>query len=281
MVAGWSQPLRDRLWIGTFHALGREWGVPIPDAMTRTDSDFWEVQFPDLMANLPAGRSPRFDALMVDEAQDFAPTWWQPLLAGLNDPDGDHILVLSDSRQDVFERNGQLPGLVPLTLTRNMRNSKQIARVFMPLGGDRQELVGVDGPPARLLPCATDDAVTTADDAAVGLLEAGWKAADVALLTTFHRHPVQKELVDGDGVAEYWNTLWSGDDIFYGTVPGFKGLERPAVVLGVNGFRTPEIARQVLFVGLSRASDLLVVCGDPELLKEVGGEELARRLLAN
>jgi ribosome biogenesis protein Tsr3 len=31
--------------------------------------------------------------------------------------------------------------------------------------------------------------------------------------------------------------FWEGDDVFYGHVLGFKGLERPAAALAVNGFR--------------------------------------------
>jgi ATP-dependent exoDNAse (exonuclease V) alpha subunit len=34
----------------------------------------------------------------------------------------------------------------------------------------------------------------------------------------------------------------------------------------------------MLYVGLSRARDLLVVCGDPALIRRVGGEAVARRL---
>jgi hypothetical protein len=61
-------------------------------------------------------------------------------------------------------------------------------------------------------------------------------------------------------------------------VPGFKGLERPAVVLAVDGLRDPETARETLVVGMSRARDLLVVCGDPVMLREAGGKALAKRL---
>jgi ATP-dependent exoDNAse (exonuclease V) alpha subunit len=34
----------------------------------------------------------------------------------------------------------------------------------------------------------------------------------------------------------------------------------------------------MLYVGLSRAQTLLVVCGDPELIASVGGEGVRRRL---
>ena len=65
-----------------------------------------------------------------------------------------------------------------------------------------------------------------------------------------------------EGQDAYWASYWENDDLFYGHVLGFKGLERPAIVLAVNGFRHEERAREMLYVGLSRARDLLVVCGD-------------------
>ena len=49
-------------------------------------------------------------------------------------------------------------------------------------------------------------------------------------------------------------------------------------MLAVNGFRDEERAREMLYVGLSRARDLLVVCGDLELIRRVGGDAVAHRL---
>jgi ATP-dependent exoDNAse (exonuclease V) beta subunit len=66
--------------------------------------------------------------------------------------------------------------------------------------------------------------------------------------------------------------------VFYGHVIGFKGLERRAVVLVVNEESAFEHSRERLYVGLSRARDQLVVCGDPDFIRQVGGLDLARRL---
>jgi hypothetical protein len=136
---------------------------------------------------------------------------------------------------------------------------------------------GGDGPPVRFVPCATDDAVGVASDAADALLDEGWAKQHVTLLTTGRRHPVQVERQE-HGQDAYWASYWDDDDLFYGHVLGFKGLERPAVVLAVNGFRDRTRAQEMLYVGLSRARDLLVVCGDPTLVREVGGEAVAIRL---
>ena len=109
------------------------------------------------------------------------------------------------------------------------------------------------------------------------LLEQGWRPEDLALLTTGGRHPEQTER-QKDGHKAYWDTFWDADQVFYGHVLGFKGLERRAVVLVVNEASQFDRSRERLYVGLSRARDQLVVCGEPDCIRQVGGPDLAHRL---
>ena len=137
---------------------------------------------------------------------------------------------------------------------------------------------GLSGVPVRFVPCTSEQAVDVADDVAAALLEdEDWPPESVALLTTHQRHPVQRER-QAQGQDAYWATFWDDEDLFYGHVLGFKRLERPAVVLAVNGFRDEARAREMLYVDLSRARDLLVVCGDLDLIRRFGGEGVAQRL---
>ena len=116
-----------------------------------------------------------------------------------------------------------------------------------------------------------------ADDAVELLLDIGWHPGNVALLTTGSRHPVQIERTDHHGQIGYWRTYWD-DDVFYGHVLGCKGLERPAVVLCVNESQVRDRSREKLYVGMSRATDHLIVVGDPDLVREIGGPLVAERL---
>jgi hypothetical protein len=81
-----------------------------------------------------------------------------------------------------------------------------------------------------------------------------------------------------DDQQAYWRTFWENDDVFYGHVLGCKGLERRVVVLCVNEATPRERARERLYVGMSRATDVLVVVGDPDVIRQVGGEAVARKL---
>jgi ATP:corrinoid adenosyltransferase len=265
--------------VGTFHALGEKWGAVLPE--TTDDRDGWEVRLPadmtGLAAQLPDGQ--RYDAVVVDEAQDFSDTWWPALLGALRSEEESGVYVFSDESQRVFARYGGPPlALLPLMLDTNLRNTRQIGETFTDLAPFRMKLRGGDGPAVRLVECSPAEALDRADDAVEELLE-HWRPQDIALLSTGSRHPEQKERQER-GQDHYWATFWDDDQVFYGHVLGFKGLERRVVVLALNERERTERSRERLYVGLSRARDELVVCGDPAYLEEVGGTALLRSLRA-
>jgi hypothetical protein len=282
ITANWGR--RHQLaYVGEFHALGVRWGAPEgPDESLRTEQtvQFWEHDLPLQMADLAAQLEPghRFDSIVVDEAQDFADAWWDPLLAAVKDDETGGLYVFTDEGQRVFSRHGSPPvPLVPLVLDHNLRNTRQIANAFQPLVDHPMRFLGGEGPAVKFVASTQDDAMNAGDDEVELLLEEGWRPEDVALLTTGTRHPEQKERQAG-GNAAYWDSFWDAEQVFYGHVLGFKGLERRAVVLVVNEVSAFERSRERLYVGLSRARDQLVVCGDPDFIRQVGGPDLARRL---
>lgn len=160
-----------------------------------------------------------------------------------------------------------------------LRNTKQIHTAFGPLAPSRMYSRGGDGPDVRFVPSNPDEALDLADDEVERMLDDGWRPEHVMLLTTGHRHPVQLERTGPEEDQEaYWRTFWENDDVFYGHVLGCKGLERRAVVLCVNESTIRARARERLYVGMSRATDELVVIGAPDLIREVGGDAVARQL---
>jgi hypothetical protein len=282
ITAGWSRRQRPG-YVGEFHDLGIDWGAETgPDESERNAAteQYFEHDLParmlELAATLPDGR--RFDSIVIDEAQDFADSWWDPILAALRDPDAGGIYLYSDEGQRVFDRTGTPPvPLVPLILDHNIRNTRQIATAFGPLVDHPMRFLGGEGPEVRFVACERDQAHEVGDDQVDVLLDAGWRPEDVALLTTGSRHQEQKNR-QAEGNAAYWDSFWDVDQVFYGHVLGFKGLERRAVVLVVDDEKVVERSSERLYVGLSRAREQLVVCGDPAMIAEIGGPDLARRL---
>ena len=264
-------------YVGTFHGLGAEWGA---EAGSDDDTDYWERRLPEQMVTLAADQAVghRFDAIVVDEAQDFADQWWPALFAALKDADTGGLYAFSDEGQRVFSRYGGVPDvLLPVVLDHNLRNTVQIAESFNTLATMRMRLLGGQGPAVRFVECPTTDALACADDEADALLDAGWRPQDVALLATGSRHPEQAAR-QAAGPEAYWESFWDDEQVFYGHVLSFKGLERRAVVLAMNEQTVGERSKERLYVGLSRARDQLVVCGDPAFVEQVGGSAVLRRL---
>ena len=262
--------------LGTFFQLGFTWGV---QAEGSSDAQFWEGAGVQRM--LEAARAlpdaQRFTALIVDEGQDFSDDWWPVLLAAAT-VDA-RIAVFRDDEQSVFTGRLGRPDLdlVPLTLTENLRNGTQIVDAFRPLVHAKVTAHAGPAYPVEYRDTTPPEVIDGADDAVAELVEQrGWLPEHVALLTTRHRHPVQVER-DHDRAA-YWEGLHD-PEVFYGTVAGFKGLERPAIVVAVNGFHEGVDPRGVLYTAMSRARDLLVVVGSIDEIRAAAGDKLARRLL--
>jgi hypothetical protein len=261
--------------VGSFAELGHTWGAPYG---TRDTADFWEIELPALMrglaAGLPAGQ--QFDSVIVDEGQDFADSWWAPIMGALKDQETGGLFVYSDENQRISHRYGAPPvPLVPLILDHNLRNTRQIAETFNPLAPMRMLLMGGEGPEVEFVRSTARDAIETADEQVVRLLAAGWKSQEVMLLTTGERHPVQAERGSESDPAGYWRSFWENDEVFYAEALDCKGLERRAVVLCVNEDNASDWSRERLYVGLSRATDQLVVVGDPAVVAQMGGPEVA------
>jgi superfamily I DNA and RNA helicase len=282
MTAEWP-PEHRPAYVGLFHALPLAWGAdpPPPDEDLVASSSYYEERLPDQVGELAASLDveEKYDAIVVDEAQDFGAAWWPPTMACLRDQETGGLYAFLDEAQRVFERHGEVPiPLPPIVLDENIRNTKQIAQVFGSLGADQARCRGMDGPPARFVPCPPDDAVHHADAQVDRLLSEGWEPGQIALLVTGKRHQLQKEILGYHGWDGYWDAFFAEEDVFYGHVLGFKGLERPVVVLAVNGIHDQSRGREYLYVGLSRARSLLVVCGDLEQITALGGPGLRRRL---
>ena len=257
---------------GTFHYLAEQWS----DAAPGGDTAYFD-SLPGRLAEAAAAREPdeRFDLLIVDEAQDFSDDWWPPLLATLGDPADGPVVVFQDDLQRIFAGRGHLPFTgVEVELDENLRNTQEIAAVFDSLRGRPVKARGPDGPPARLVPSTDRRAIDDADRVVTRLIAEGYPPSSISVLTTYRRHPVHDRLFRDEGPAAYWRTFDS-DEVFYATVQSFKGLERPVVVLTVNGFNFDAVEREILHVGMSRARSLLVVVADPTTLAGVEGGEVA------
>jgi hypothetical protein len=155
MTAEWP-PAHRPAYVGLFHALPLAWGADPPPEDPAEQPAYYDVRLPAQLGELAAtlGEEERYDAIIVDEAQNVSAAWWPPTLACLRDQRTGRLYAFSDEAQRVFERHGEVPiPLPPIVQDENIRNTRQIAQVFGSLGAGLARYRGMDGPPVRFVPC--------------------------------------------------------------------------------------------------------------------------------
>lgn len=246
-------------WVGTFHSLATMIGADAGDpGKYNEDSDKYGAGLIFAASKLHEER--KFDAFVVDEAQDFMFSWWQTLDLCLREPGKGNLALFGDDQQKIFgSRRGPEGFFAKFALNDNIRNSKQIGNLAAGLTMRSIKVRGPSSFPVEFIICDESGVIQRADDEVVRLTEEeNWRAGEIALLTTKSKHPVHAEYKSSE-LDRYWKEFWDGDSVFYGTVGGFKGLERPIVVLAINGFHNAEDFEDFLYVGVTRARDKLVV----------------------
>ena len=239
----------------------------------------WDRIAEEALAVLPRTKA-RFDAVLVDEAQDFEPDWWLLIEELLADPATSHFHLFLDDHQNLYGREVQLPFTEPeYRLRRNCRNTRPIAAFARKAVGlvDEAGLAHLpDGPPPVVhgvdSPEAERDAVRRVLHELIH--EQGLAPAQVVILGC-HKI-VNSSFAEVRKVGNYTVRDVSEPEavngIRYSTVHKFKGLEADAVLL--VGIGEPSRLyveahwRRFVYVGGSRASAVLHVFARPGALPD-------------
>jgi hypothetical protein len=248
-------------WIGSFHAFTSTFGIRAELQEKYLDNEKDNIHRLELLeAAKNTSEEFKFDAFVIDEAQDFPDVWLQAIELCLKDPTTGRIALFGDDRQQLYGQyslNGSY--MAHFRIFDNIRNSRQIAELaakfaetkLIARGPISFEIEYIEADPKHIMEAA-DDVVSQLTDQEL------WIPGEIALLTTKTRHPVHSEVINRDR-AGYWREFWQADSVFYGTVGGFKGLERPVVVLVLNGFHNAGDYQEFLYAGITRARDKLIV----------------------
>jgi len=96
----------------------------------RNDEEFWEVDVPIKLFDLPTEGLEKYDAIVVDEGQDFRTGWYEYLESLLSQSGEERFVVFYDEIQDLFGRWQDLPwgseNIARKQLKENCRNTKSI-----------------------------------------------------------------------------------------------------------------------------------------------------------
>lgn len=276
--------LPDNLMIRHFHSLAHYvfgkaeqralWTELFNNLNEKEDHDFWTATLPDHLFNvvdmLPDNE--KFDAIVVDEGQDFHMTYWLPLQMLLKDPDEGILYIFYDEAQRIYSLDEfPIKGGPAIVLKKNLRSTRPIGEFivdyypgkdqFIPAGAASQQDVMLVDPAKYESPAAAlNDILNMLTDEKVPL-------RDVAILTMASQERSQwqhrQELADGYDLRwlNQGNQI-KGKRVLVSTIQGFKGLERPVIILTeLDTASREEQQDKLVYIGMSRARNLLVILG--------------------
>lgn len=266
-----------RLVVSTFHAFARaiahRAGVAF-DVPEAEQQRFWDDEVPLILEQSievlrSRGQQEVFDAVVVDEAQDFGPDWWVTIESLTRDGRAGQLYAFLDLNQSLRgeARVPAVPFPAQFRLTTNCRNTKAIAQSAATLA--KVEVRLLPGSPLGEAPAIRRAASEVAEAGLVlseirQLLQNGINPKQLALIGpashangSLARHS-EVEAVPLIDNASDWRR---GGGILVTTARSFKGLEADVVIVyGLSGFGS-LFTRADLYVSWTRAKHrLIVVC---------------------
>ena len=235
-----------------------------PDVFARLLVDAAQLEVPEAF---------RFDVVIVDEGQDFAPAWRDLVLRHAR-PDA-RLLWLEDPLQNLYDYPSvALPGWIGLRATSNFRSPRPIVgflQTLLPADQCIEAEAPISSAEVEILSYADDDGMLqSVKDGFKQCYASGFRKGDVVLLSFRGRDHSRLLGLDQIGpqtlrrfTGEYdllGQPVYAQGDVLMESVYRFKGQSAPAVVLAEVDFDTldPRALRK-LFVGATRATMKLVL----------------------
>ncbi len=265
------------LTIGGFHefcgVIAQKAGITIPEAASKL---VFERLLPEALLNA-IDNSPdwRFDAIVIDEGQDFRDDWLDTLRLCLKDPEESPFYVFYDDNQRIYNSDQEFIAALPkmsYRLSRNLRNTKAIHKVLTPWYDKRVTPAGPAGVAVEWHVCKDpQQAHAKASTIAADLIRNKQLRPDeIAMLTAVKWENCglfAKERIGGALIARA-NDARSDKALIGDTIRRFKGLEAKCViVIDIDQLTEPEL----IYVALSRPSVLLHVVGGSEDISRLKG----------
>lgn len=218
----------------------------------------------------------RYDAILADEGQDFADSWWDALLSLLRSPTEGQFYVFYDDNQRIYDRHSVYPvpadHYYPLAI--NCRTTRTIHEEMMQYYSvsDAAEFPTCKGPQGRTIE-RTEVPLRRSNEqqALLSLLnrlinEERIAIEDIVLLSP--ANSTTSRFREGTIIDRKYRLSWRMGGAYIPntltccSIFAFKGLERAVVILAepdkIQGYTERE---QLVYVALSRARSHLIIFG--------------------
>lgn len=289
-LAGWirTSPFfvdNGAMMVANYHKLCADFvqaaGLELPKSKSRSiakNHPIFEEVYPNLLLEAAEMTGQQFDAIIVDEGQDFLETWWTSLLLLLKE--GGNLHVYYDPHQRLWGHPHDLPleitnQAIKLNLTENVRNTKQIYELTMQFHPSRGEGYKALMPPKKepqFVPVTPGEKEHVVVRGVIEQLIEDEKVSpsDIAILTPLSLTEGHSSWKPGKTLLGKYRLVHQlgtkQHEIFCSSIGAAKGLEFPVLIL--TELYSPYVEQEIpdyaaqLYVGVSRARSHLVIISD-------------------
>ncbi|MBD3170234.1 MAG: AAA family ATPase [candidate division Zixibacteria bacterium] len=248
----------------------REAGVSVePEGK---DDKWWTETLPDTILQNIDGIDHRFDAIIVDEGQDFKESYWIIIQLLLSDEKESLFYVFADSNQNIYRGSPAFPiEESPVVLERNVRNTNQIFDFIKALCGldDNITPSGIDGPGVKILEYGTEEEMVALIEENVGkLYNEGIPVKEVTVLGTKSQAKTSLKYGELLGALRLVEQPSEQLDLRTMTIHRFKGLESKVIILCELNEKVKKL-NEVLYIGMTRAICLLIIMAETPLYNRI------------
>jgi superfamily I DNA and RNA helicase len=261
--------------VDTFHFHGLcEHIITLIDGIFVPNKDnlnhFYEVQCPERLLTAIPKFLKRYDCIIVDEAQDFMPEWWLPIIDLMDDRNKSELYIFRDLNQNIFSRDSNIPidNITTITLNTNYRNTPAITEWINDQCGSKiipSARLDEGNKPQAIIVKSDESEINQLEKIVINLVKKeNLKANQIIILG---RQSLKKSILrhhDTIGGLKLIDSPFSTANenaIRYSSVYRFKGLEADCVLcFGFNRRGRDDIKenyRSILMAGASRAKSLL------------------------
>lgn len=246
---------------------------------------WWDEIAPDLLAQAAMDLFPgeaAFDAMVIDEAQDFSPGWWDALAYLSNDRAP--MWAFLDKAQSLRREPVEPPieGAFRLALDLNCRNTRRIvacANAATQNKGEPFELAPLGRPPKIIVPQSPSAISGLVQQEVRALLsEHCLEPRQIALIGPASRAKgplASVAAIGGIAIVESAAEWREGKGLLCTTARSFKGLEADVIILCDFAGFGPLFTMSDLYVAMTRARSHLIIVARDRSAKAVLGGALA------
>lgn len=237
----------------------------------------------DASGKLQAAQEPKvkFEAIVVDEAQNFQSDWWLAIESMLENGDS-RLNVFYDPNQEIYDGTNAFPAvfgdcngnIVPpswsgFMLTDNVRNTSPIIAATNRIS-DKYQLPdnGVDGEQVVLIACNPDNLAKEVANEITRLVEEKVPPREIAVLCAWSSEQVDAFIPKLQPLLHTRVARDPGDNVLMETVRRFQGLDASVVIL--VGLDAVAHNAGAMLVAMTRARSRLTVLATPELCARIG-----------